>query len=74
MIRFAITEAAFKAITATLPLGSVAYEAEVTAKGERLIWIDPSVVDRLRATRGPGESYSEVILRLVELGRNGIKG
>ena len=35
MIRIAITEAAFKAITATLPLGSVAYEAEVTAKGER---------------------------------------
>ena len=40
-------------------------EAAVTAKGERLIWIEPSVVDRQRATRGPGESYSDVILRLV---------
>ena len=59
MIRIAITEAAFKAITATLPLGSVAYEAEVTAKGERLIWIEPSALDRLRAMRGPGESYSD---------------
>ena len=28
MIRIAITEAAFKAITATLPLGSVAYDRE----------------------------------------------
>src|SRR5208337_291099 len=67
MIRIAITEAAFKAITATLPLGSVACEAEVTAKGELLIWIEPSAVDRLRAMRGPGESHSDVILRLVEL-------
>jgi hypothetical protein len=65
MIRIAITAAAFEAIKATLPLGSVAYEAEVTAKGERLIWIEPSVVDRLKATRGPGESYSDVILRLA---------
>jgi hypothetical protein len=30
-----------------------------------LIWLDPSVVDRLRAMRGPGESYSDVILRLA---------
>ncbi len=65
MIRIAITEAAFKAITATLPLGSVAYEAEVTAKGERLIWVKASVVDRFGAIRRPGESYSEVILRLA---------
>jgi hypothetical protein len=35
MIRIAITEAAFKAITATLPLGSVAYEAEVQAHASK---------------------------------------
>jgi hypothetical protein len=28
----------------------------------------------LMALRGPGESYSDIILRLVELGRNSIKG
>jgi hypothetical protein len=39
MISIAITAPAFKAITATLPLGSVAYEAEVTEKCERLIWV-----------------------------------
>jgi predicted CopG family antitoxin len=33
---------------------------------ERLIWLPPRVVDRLRALRGRGESYSDVILRLVE--------
>ena len=30
----------FDAICATLPLGSGAYEPEVNAKGERLIWIE----------------------------------
>src|SRR3984957_16265297 len=34
-------------------------------KGEHLIWLEPSVVDRLRSMRGPGESYSDVILRLA---------
>jgi hypothetical protein len=33
--------------------------------GERLIWLAPNVLNRLRAMRGPGESYSDVILRLA---------
>jgi hypothetical protein len=40
VIKIAITEAAFEAIAATLPLGSVGYEAEADAKGEMHIWID----------------------------------
>jgi hypothetical protein len=44
VIRIAISQAAFEAIAATLPLGSVG-----------------------RAMRGPGESYSDVILRLVKI-------
>jgi hypothetical protein len=40
MIRIAITEAAFEAIADTLPLGSVGYEAEVTADRERLVWFE----------------------------------
>ena len=47
-----------------MPLGSVGYEAEVGANGERLIWLPAAVVDRLTALRRPGESYSDVILRL----------
>jgi hypothetical protein len=34
---------------------------------ERMNWIEAVVVDRLGAMRGPGESYSDVILRLIEL-------
>ena len=33
--------------------------------GERYVWLAPNVVDRLKALRGPGESYSDVILRLA---------
>ena len=65
MIRIAITEAAFDAIAKTLPLGSVGYENEFNEKGERLIWLEPNVIDRLRSLRGPNESFSDVILRLA---------
>jgi hypothetical protein len=45
------------------PLG---VEREADAKGERQIWLERKFVDRLRLLRGPGESYSDVILRLAE--------
>jgi hypothetical protein len=64
----AISEAAFDAIAATMPLGSVGYEAEVVANGEQLIWLARNVVDRLKPLRGPGESNSDVILRLASGG------
>ena len=67
MVRIAINEAAFQAIAKTLPLGSVGFENKVNERGERLIWLDRAIADRLRALRGPGESYSDVILRLVEI-------
>jgi hypothetical protein len=65
VVRIAISQAAFDAVTKTLPLGSVGFENKINDKGERLIWLDRSVVDRLRSLRGPGESYSDVILRLA---------
>ena len=46
----------------------IGYENATNEKGERLIWLEPGVVDRLRALRGPGEGYSDVILRLAEEG------
>jgi hypothetical protein len=63
MIKIAISEAALAAITSTLPLGSVGYENETNERGERLIWLDHAVIARLRAMRGPGESYGDAILR-----------
>ena len=32
---------------------------------EHQIWLEPRVLDRLKAMRGPGESYSDVILRVA---------
>jgi hypothetical protein len=61
MVRIAITRAAFQAVAKTLPLGSAGYENATNDKGERLIWLDPSVVDRLRSLRSRGESYSDVV-------------
>jgi hypothetical protein len=36
----------------------------VVAQGEKLTWLERTIVDRLRSLRGRGESYSNVILRL----------
>ena len=42
------------------------------ASGRQIfIHFEAAVVDRLRAMRGPGESYSDVILRLARLEANG---
>jgi len=68
MTRIAITVEAYQALVATLPLGSVAYEPEPNAKGERVIWLEEVWLSKLNAMRKPGGSYSDVILRLVDLG------
>jgi hypothetical protein len=68
VIRIAISVEAFEAIAATLPVASVGYENQIDEQGQRLIWLDRAVVDRLRSVRGPGESYSDVILRLASEG------
>jgi hypothetical protein len=47
MIRVAITAEAFDAVAKTLPLGTVAYEAKVTASGECSIWVERSALDSL---------------------------
>ena len=49
MVRIAIS---VEAIAQTLPLGSVGYEKATNERGKRLIWLEPNVVDRLRAMRG----------------------
>jgi hypothetical protein len=66
MIRIAITVEAFDAIAATLPLGSVTYEPQIAANGERWVWLPKHVVDKLAAMRGRGEGYSDVIIRLAK--------
>ncbi len=55
VIRISNTPAAFDAIADTLPLGSVAVEPEANANGERQVWVDVSVANKLsggeRSTR-----------------------
>ncbi len=53
MIRIAITAAAFEAIEHTMPLGSVAVEPKADEKGERQIWLEPHILAKLKALRGP---------------------
>ena len=53
MVRIAISVEAFEAIARTLPVGSVGYEAEPNERGERLIWLEDAMADRLGAMRGP---------------------
>ena len=66
MIRIALSEAAFDAIASTLPKGAARWPMQ--RQGDQcFIQVEAAVVDRLRAIRRPGEIYSDVILRLVEL-------
>ncbi len=49
--RLTLSLTAFEAIVETLPLGSVGYEPALNAKGERLIWVEAAVADRLMAMK-----------------------
>jgi hypothetical protein len=65
VVRIAISPAAFNAITATLP-GSVGVENKRDAEGNWQIWLPHDVLAKLNHLRGPGDSYSDVILRVAE--------
>ena len=65
MVQIASSQQAFDAIARTLPLGSVGYENATDADGNRLIWLDRAVANQLRAMRGQGEDWSDVILRVA---------
>jgi hypothetical protein len=66
MIRVALTDSAYDAIASTLPKGSARWPMQRDG-GRCFIQVEAAVIDRMRAMRRPGESYSHVLLRLVEL-------
>jgi hypothetical protein len=70
VVTISLTPAAFAALKATLPKGSKA-ELSPVGQGEYLVTFPNGVLDRLRALRGPSESYSDVILRLAAEGYAG---
>ena len=65
MVTISITPAAFVAIASTLPKGYTAV-GRPDDQGGYQVTLDPRVRDRLNARRRPGESYSDVILRLAK--------
>jgi hypothetical protein len=64
VISISITAEAFEAIRATLPHNDA--PPSMGPDGLIRIWLDPKVADELGRARGPGESYSDVILRLAK--------
>jgi hypothetical protein len=66
MTSVALTGAVYDAIASTLPKGAARWPLQ-RDRGRCFIQVEAAVVDRMRAMRRPGESYSQVILRLVEL-------
>lgn len=54
MVRIAISQAAFEAIARTLPFGGVAFENKIDENGDRLIWLELRVVDRVQGPAWPG--------------------
>jgi hypothetical protein len=67
-VRIAISQAAFEAIARTLPLGSMSFENKIDENGDRLIWLERRMLDKLRSYRRAGESYSDVIRRVAAEG------
>ena len=72
MIRVALTDVAFDTIASTLPKGAARWPMQ-RDRGQCFIQVEAALVDRMRVMRKPGESYSQVILRLVELDAAGLK-
>jgi hypothetical protein len=64
MVKIAISQEAFDAITGAMSVESVGF-LQANKRGERLIWLPSGVVAKLKAMRGRWESYSNVILRLA---------
>jgi hypothetical protein len=64
MVTITITAEAFASITGTLVEGSKG-DARPDGKGGYLIVLPHATLDRLKNMRGPGESYSDVILRMA---------
>ena len=51
-----------------MPIGSVGFENELDANGDRLIWLPRDALAKLRHLRRPGESFTDVIIRLAAEG------
>jgi hypothetical protein len=68
MIRIAITGAAYAAIRESLPPAKSRRDAPHKTMGNLyLVCVPNDTMDKLSALRRPGESFSEVIIRLASM-------
>jgi hypothetical protein len=65
VIRIAVSARAYRAIKASLPVGSVVYPPERNDRGQYLLWLNEGEANRLAALRRRGESYSDAVIRLA---------
>jgi hypothetical protein len=72
MVRVALTDVAYDAIASTLPKGAARWPMQ-RDRGQCFIQVEAAVIDRMRPMRRAGGSYSQVILRLVELETTDLK-
>jgi hypothetical protein len=67
MIRIAITAAAYAAIRESLPPATSLRDApQKTVGGLYLVCVSSDTIDKLAKLRRPGESFSDVIIRLTK--------
>jgi predicted CopG family antitoxin len=66
MIAISITLEAYEAVSATMPEDADAFPPQLDERGGVRFVVDRKTLDRLTALRGPGESYSDVILRMAK--------
>lgn len=64
MIRIEISAAAYEALARTMNPDSL-LPPEPSPAGGFYLWLTRNILDLFSASRGPGESYSDVILRLA---------
>lgn len=64
MIRIEITSAAYAALCAGVP-PERRLPAEPSPSGGFYLWLNRMTLNKFMAARGPGESYSDVILRFA---------
>jgi hypothetical protein len=65
VITISISRTAFAAIASTMPKDYTA-TGRPDGKGGYLVTLEPRVLDRLKAMRCPGKSYSDVIPSLAK--------
>jgi predicted CopG family antitoxin len=66
LITISITLEAYEAVSATLPDDADAFPPQLDERDGVRFVVDRKTLDRLTALRGPGESYSDVILRMAK--------